>query len=97
RGAAARQPGDGPEVRPRAWGVRVVAVLGGGGAKALAHLGAWRALQEAGITPVHIVATSMGSVIGAALAAGGSPDAIIAAMRGLTRKDIAAVDLLSLL
>ena len=45
-------------------------VLGGGGAKALAHIGAWRALEEAGIRPAGIVGTSMGAVLGAALATG---------------------------
>jgi NTE family protein len=50
--------------------MRTVAVLGGGGAKALAHIGAWRALSEAGMRPDAIVGTSMGAVVGAALAAG---------------------------
>jgi NTE family protein len=50
--------------------VKVVAVLGGGGAKALAHVGAWRALIEAGLAPAAVVGTSMGAVIGAAFAAG---------------------------
>lgn len=61
--------------KPKAWGVgsgtpRVVAVFGGGGAKALAHAGAWRALVEAGLTPSHIVGTSFGAVVGAAFASG---------------------------
>jgi NTE family protein len=75
---------------------RVVAVFSGGGAKALAHLGAWQALREAGITPVHIVATSFGAVIGAALAAGRSPEEIASHFSEFTRKDVAAVDPLSL-
>ena len=50
--------------------MKVVAVLGGGGAKALAHVGAWRALSEAGLAPAAVVGTSMGAVIGAAFAAG---------------------------
>lgn len=48
----------------------VVAVLSGGGAKAAAHLGALRALDEAGLAPSRFVATSMGAVLAAAVAAG---------------------------
>lgn len=48
----------------------VTLVLSGGGAKCAAHLGAARALAEARLTPVRYLATSMGAVIAAALAAG---------------------------
>ncbi|HWA56533.1 MAG TPA: patatin-like phospholipase family protein [Gemmatimonadales bacterium] len=48
----------------------MVAVFSGGGAKASAHVGAYRALEEAGLTPTHIVGTSMGAVFGALLASG---------------------------
>ena len=47
---------------------RVVAALSGGGAKAAAHVGAMRALGEAGLAPAQYVGTSMGAVIGAAFA-----------------------------
>lgn len=76
--------------------MRLVLVLSGGGAKALAHAGAWRALREAGITPIHVVGTSLGAVIGAALCAGLTPDQVSSALGGVTRKDVAAVDPLSL-
>ncbi|HET7600324.1 MAG TPA: patatin-like phospholipase family protein [Gemmatimonadales bacterium] len=56
---------------------RVLLVLSGGGAKAAAHVGALRALGEAGLRPAHIVGTSMGAVIGAAHGAGLSPDAML--------------------
>ena len=49
---------------------RVVAVFSGGGAKAAAHVGAAKALAEAGLTPSHYVGTSFGAVIAAALASG---------------------------
>jgi predicted acylesterase/phospholipase RssA len=55
---------------------RAVVVLSGGGAKAAAHAGAFRALREAGIEPVRLVATSMGAVVAAALAAGVPPEAL---------------------
>ena len=71
---------------------KVVLVLSGGGAKAIAHAGAFRALEQAGLVPSHIVATSMGSVIGAALASGMSFDQVRQRALGLRRKDIAPFD-----
>jgi NTE family protein len=53
--------------------------LGGGGARGWAHVGVARALDRAGLHPECIVGTSMGAVIGAALAAGRRPDEIVAA------------------
>jgi NTE family protein len=76
--------------------VRVVAVFSGGGAKALAHAGAFRALQQAGLEPDHIVATSMGAVIGAALAAGVPFDEVRRRSLGLRRKDVAPFNPLAL-
>ena len=77
--------------------MRVVAVFGGGGAKAIAHVGAFQAMQQAGLTPGAIVATSLGAVIGAALAAGATPDDVAIAARSLSRKDVAPLDVASLL
>ena len=73
--------------------MRVVAVFGGGGAKSLAHAGAWRALVEAGLSPSHIVGTSMGAVVGAAFAAGSSYERFVDVARSLGTKDVAAPDL----
>ncbi|MGH7700281.1 MAG: patatin-like phospholipase family protein [Gemmatimonadales bacterium] len=75
---------------------RVVAVFSGGGAKAVACAGAWRALEEAKLVPAHIVATSMGAVIGAAFAAGLSQRAVANVALGLRRGDIARVDPLAI-
>lgn len=58
-------------------GARVLLILSGGGAKAAAHVGALRALTEAGLRPAHIVGTSMGAVMGACYGAGLTPDAIL--------------------
>jgi len=44
--------------------------LGGGGARGLAHIAAIEALDEMGAKPVAIAGTSIGSLIGAAYAAG---------------------------
>ena len=50
--------------------------LGGGGARGWAHVGVARALAERGLWPRRIVGTSMGAIVGAALAAGRTPDEI---------------------
>ena len=75
---------------------RVVAVFGGGGAKSLAAAGAWKALTEAGLTPSHLVGTSMGAVIAAACASGVTYDEIVIAGRSLSQRDVARVDPLAL-
>ncbi len=71
---------------------KVVLVLSGGGAKALAHAGAFRALEQANLVPSHIIATSMGAVVGAALAAGMPFDQIRRRAMGIRRKDVAPFD-----
>jgi NTE family protein len=48
----------------------VVMVCGGGGAKAAAHVGAYRALEEAGLAPHHLLGTSMGGVFATLFASG---------------------------
>ncbi|MEK6597565.1 MAG: patatin-like phospholipase family protein, partial [Gemmatimonadota bacterium] len=70
-------------------GRRVTVVLSGGGVKAAAHLGAVRALTEAGIHPTRYVGTSMGAVMAAALAAGATPEEILERARGIRRRDVA--------
>jgi NTE family protein len=52
-------------------------VLSGGGAKTAAHLGACRAVKEAGFEPAWYVATSMGAVIAAGLASGVGNDEML--------------------
>ncbi len=76
---------------------RVVLVLSGGGAKALAHAGAFRALEQANLIPSHIVATSMGAVVGAALGAGMPFDQVRRRAMGIRRKDVAPFNPLVLL
>lgn len=67
---------------------RVVMVLGGGGAKTAAHLGAARALREAGIIPVHYIGTSMGAVVAAALASGDSIEAVLGRVASIRRNEV---------
>src|SRR5256885_1180408 len=77
--------------------MKVVAVFGGGGAKSIACVGAWKALVEAGLTPSHLVGTSMGAVIAAAFASGATYDEVVIAGRSLSQRDVARVDPLALL
>ncbi len=71
----------------------VTLVLSGGGAKAAAHLGAWRALADANLHPTHVVAASMGAVVGAALCAGAEPDALLGRLAGVGPRGIVKVRL----
>lgn len=68
---------------------RITAVLSGGGVKAAAHLGAIRALRGVGLSPTRYVATSMGAVFAALLAEGLTPEAVLARVRGVRRRDVA--------
>lgn len=77
-------------------GPRVVLVLSGGGAKTAAHLGAARALYQAGIRPIHIIGTSMGAVIAAALATGEDPASILGRFTAVKRSDILVSERLQL-
>ncbi|ABF45376.1 MULTISPECIES: patatin-like phospholipase family protein [Deinococcus] len=47
-------------------------VLGGGGARGLAHIGVWQVLEEAGLRPHVLAGTSMGGLVAALIAAGTS-------------------------
>ena len=67
----------------------VTVVLSGGGAKTAAHLGAHRALAEAGLRPARYVATSMGAVLAAGLAAGVSPQDLLGKLVEVGRYGIA--------
>ncbi|MFM7683860.1 MAG: patatin-like phospholipase family protein [Bacteroidota bacterium] len=58
------------------FGQKVGLVLSGGGAKAMAHIGVLKALEEEQIPIDYITGTSMGAVIGAFYAAGYSPQQI---------------------
>lgn len=72
-------------------------MLGGGGAKAVAQVGAWRALQEANLIPSYVVGTSMGAVIGAAFAAGQSYDRVLGHVRAVAGQAVAPLNPLTFL
>jgi NTE family protein len=67
-------------------------VLSGGGLRGLAHVGAWRAIVELGLTPDIVIGTSVGGVIGGAMAAGLSVAELEARARAVGERDIAVVD-----
>ncbi|PVZ90279.1 alpha/beta hydrolase [Serratia sp. S1B] len=54
----------------------VALVLGSGGARGYAHIGAIQVLEEHGIHPDFIVGTSAGSIVGALYASGKTPEQI---------------------
>lgn len=62
---------------------KVGVVLSGGGAKGVAHIGALKVIEEAGIPIDMVVGTSMGSIIGGLYAVGYTPqqlDSIVGAL-----------------
>jgi NTE family protein len=63
-------------------------VLGGGGARGLAHVGVLRVFEEAGIPVELVVGSSVGSLIGAFYAGGANSHDLEAIGRGLGRSDI---------
>lgn len=69
-------------------GWRFALVLGGGGMKGLAHVGALRALLERRWEPDTLVGTSIGALIGAAWAAGFSVAELEEMALGLRRHDV---------
>lgn len=73
-------------------GERVVLVLGGGGVKGVAHAGAWRALDEAGVRVAEIVATSIGALVGASIAGGAGPEELAERARALEKSDIVDIN-----
>lgn len=77
--------------------MRTILVLGGGGVKGMAHVGAWRALCEAGIQPHEIVGTSIGALVGACIAAGQSFEDLTKAALALKKPDIVLLNRWSIL
>ena len=63
-------------------------VLSGGGLKGLAHVGVLRALEERGLVPSLVVGSSIGSLIGAAWAAGVPVRQMEARARMVRRRDV---------
>lgn len=85
--ATAETPFRAPSSRPR-----TVLVLGGGGMKGTAHVGVWKALEEAGIRPDAIIGCSIGSLIGASIAGGLGWRELAELARGLRKDHIVQVN-----
>ena len=68
-------------------------VLGGGGARGIAHIGALRVLEERGVQPVAIAGCSIGVLIGALFAAGHSSRDIERIVRSLKRLELLDVEI----
>ena len=65
-------------------------VLGGGGARGIAHVGVIRVLEEMRVPIDYVAGTSMGSIIGGLYATGMTADQLEAAIRALNWSDIFA-------
>lgn len=71
---------------------RVILVLGGGGVKGLAHVGAWKALEEAGLAVTEIVGTSIGALVGACVAGGMGWSELAPLSVALRKRDIVSMN-----
>lgn len=67
-------------------------VLGGGGLKGFAHIGVLRALEERGLRPSLVCGTSIGSLVGAAYAAGMPVADMEARATALRQRDLFRID-----
>ena len=76
---------------------RVVLVLSGGGMKSAAHVGALRALEQAGLRPSAVCAASAGALVGALIAAGTPYERLVELFCSLQRSDMMALNRASLL
>lgn len=92
---SARRGDDPPDWQPARLdhlGNRVWAVLGGGGLKGLAHVGAWQAIEEAGLRVSGIVGTSIGALIGAMVAGGMRWTELVPLAFALRKRDIVRIN-----
>ncbi len=62
--------------------------MGGGAAKGFAHVGAWKAIQEAKIPVAGIIGTSTGAMMGAAFAGGRSVEEMEKHSERFRRRDV---------
>jgi NTE family protein len=71
---------------------RVMLVLGGGGVKGMAHVGAWKAVEEAGIAVSEIIGTSIGGLVGACVAGGETWESLAPRALSLSKADIVTLN-----
>lgn len=78
--------------RPGADRPRTVLVLGGGGMKGVAHIGVWKALEEAGVRVDAVIGCSIGALIGCSVAGGFGWRELAEVARKLTKDDIVSIN-----
>ena len=76
---------------------RVFVVFGGGGVKGMAHAGAWRAIQEAGLPVRELIGTSIGGLVAACLAGGHGWPKLYELAAALKKPDIVTLNRWALL
>ncbi|MEJ2203434.1 MAG: patatin-like phospholipase family protein [Gemmatimonadota bacterium] len=81
-----------PEGKAGSLGNRIWLALGGGGLKGLAHIGAWRAVNETGVRISGLVGTSIGSLVGVLAASGVGWEEMRDMALELRREDIVRVN-----
>lgn len=82
---------------PHAAVPRIGVVMGGGALKGLAHVGALRAIREAGITPSLYAGSSIGAMIAAAAASGRSPEELTTRALSFKRRDLFRINHMGML
>ncbi len=76
---------------------RVFVVFGGGGVKGMAHAGAWRAIEEAGLAPAELIGTSIGGLVAACFGGGTSWRRLYQQASQLKKQDIVVLNRWALL
>ena len=76
---------------------RAIVVLGGGGVKGIAHVGAWKAIEESDLEVVGIIGTSIGALVGACIAAGWGSRELEPRAASLKKVDIVSLNRWTLL
>lgn len=84
-----RRHPDGPVLGGITLGPRPWLVLGGGGLRGPAHIGALRVLQDRGFAPAGVIGTSIGALVGACLAGGQTTAEMEEAARAATKERVA--------
>lgn len=76
---------------------RIALVMGGGALKGLAHIGALRAIREAGIVPHLYAGSSIGAMIAAAAASGRTPEDLLKRALSVRRRDLFRINHMGML
>ena len=72
--------------------MRTIVVLGGGGVKGMAHVGAWKALEDSDVRVDEVIGTSIGAMVAAAIGAGGTWETLAPRALALQKTDIVTLN-----